>query len=86
MFLPVGRVILVDNLAIHNDFVSEASLIMIIIMHIYHVFIVSLSTHTIPVNLNAIFYTYVGDSPINAVYMKYYMKHTHAHKKVNTMS
>ena len=51
MFPPVGGVILVDSLAIHNDFVSEMSLIMIIKMNIYHEFIVSLSTHIILLNL-----------------------------------
>ena len=51
MFPPVGGVILVDSLAIHNDFVSETSLIMIIKMNVYHEFIVSLSTHIILLNL-----------------------------------
>ena len=49
-------------------------LLIIIIMYIYHALINALTTHMIHVNLNTMFYTYVEQSPTNAMYIKYYMK------------
>ena len=46
------------------------SIIILIITHIYHSFIDSLSAHTIQINLNIIFYMHVELSPTNAVYIK----------------
>ena len=46
-------------------------IIIIIIMYIYHVLINALSAHTIHINLNAIFYTHVEDSPTKTIYINY---------------
>ena len=48
-------------------------------MHIYHALINTLSTHIIHVNQNAIFCTYVEDSPTKTIYTRHYME-THTHK------
>ena len=55
-------------------------LILIIIMYIYHALISVLSTHTIHINLNTIFYTDIEHSPAKTIYIRYYMEtHTHTH-------
>ena len=49
-------------------------------MHICHVLINALSAHTIHINLNMIFYTYVEHSPTQTVYIKHYTeKQTHTY-------
>ena len=55
--------------------------IIIIIMYIYHALIDALGAHTIHINLNTVFYTHAEHSPTNAIYIKYYLKHTHTHTK-----
>ena len=70
------------------------SIIMIIIMYIYHVLINTLSTHMIHINLNMIFYTHVEHSPTKTIYIKYYTKtkqkmhykHTHTHTHTHTVT
>ena len=47
-------------------------------MYIYHALINALSAHIIHINLNAIFYTPVEDSPTETIYIRHYM-HTHTH-------
>ena len=55
-------------------------IMIIIIMHVYHVLINALSDHMIHINLNTIFYTHVDDSPTKTVYIRYYMDiHTCMH-------
>ena len=56
-------------------------------MHIYHVLINTLSAHMIHINLNAIFYTYVEDSPTKTIYIGHYVEtrtHTHTHIHIHT--
>ena len=59
-------------------------------MYIYHTLINALNAHMIHINLNMIFYTHVGHSPIKTIYIKYYKKnkkiqaHTHAHTLTHT--
>ena len=48
-------------------------------MYIYHALINALSVHTIHINLNMIFYTYVEHSPTKTIYIKYYTE-----KQTNT--
>ena len=38
-------------------------------MYIYHVLINALSTHTIHINLNTIFYTHIEHSPTKTIYI-----------------
>ena len=55
------------------------TLIIMIIMYIYHSLINALSAHMIHVNLNMVFYTHVEHSPTKTIYIKYYVeKQTHA--------
>ena len=55
------------------------TLIIMIIMYIYHSLINALSAHMIHVNLNMVFYTHVEHSPTKTIYIKYYAeKQTHA--------
>ena len=59
---------------------SACVFVSIIIMYIYHVFIDTLSTHMIHINLNKIFYTHVEHSPTKTIDIRYYMeRHTHTH-------
>ena len=58
-------------------------------MYISHALINALSTHTIHINLNTIFYTHVEHSPTKTIYIRYYMEththtHTHAHAHAHT--
>ena len=46
-------------------------MIMIMIMYIYHALINGLSFHIIHINLNAMLYTHVEDSPIITIYIRY---------------
>ena len=48
------------------------SIIIIIIMYIYHALINALSAHTIHINLNVIFYTHVEHNLTKTIYIKYY--------------
>jgi len=57
--------------------------IIIIIMYIYHVFINTLSTRIIHINLNTIFYTHVEDSPTKTIYIRNHT-HTHTHTQTHT--
>jgi len=55
---------------------------MIIIMYIYHALVNAMSAHMIHINFNGIFYTHIGHSPTETVYIRYYREthiHTHAH-------
>ena len=45
----------------------------IIIMYIYHALINALSAHIIHINLNAMFYTHVEDSPTETIYIRHSM-------------
>ena len=42
--------------------------------YIYHALIDALNYHTMRINLNAIYYTHVEQSPTNAIYITYYLK------------
>ena len=53
---------------------TPSSVIIIIIMYIYHALINALSAHMIYINLNMIFYTHVKHSPTKTIYIKYYLK------------
>ena len=56
----------------------------IILMYIYQALINALSAHTIPTDLNMIFYTHVEHSPTETIYIKYYIEkqtHTHTHTR-----
>ena len=58
------------------------TLIIMIIMYIYHALINDLSVHTIyNINLNTIFYKHVEHSPTKTIYVRYYME-THARSKM----
>ena len=48
-------------------------------MYSYHALINGLSTYTIHINLNTIFYTHVEHSPTKTIYIKYYTE-----KQTNT--
>ena len=50
------------------------SLVVIIIMYIYHALINTLSAHMIHINLNMIVYTHVEHSPTKTICIKYYKK------------
>ena len=52
----------------------QFSVIIIIIMYIYHALINALSAHMIHINLNMIFYTHLKHSPTKTIYIKYYLK------------
>ena len=59
------------------------TVIIIVIMYIYHVLINVLSAHMIHINLNMIFYTHVEHSPTRTIYIRYYMEtHTRAHTMI----
>ena len=56
-------------------------------MYIYHALINALSTHTIHINLNTIFYTHIEDSTTKTIYIRHYMEThacTHMHKRTHT--
>ena len=57
---------------------QEGSIIIVIIMYIYHAFINTLSAGIILINLNMIFCTYVEHTPAETIYIKHYME-THTH-------
>ena len=50
------------------------SVIIIIIMYIYHALMNALSAHMIHIKLNIIFYAHVEHSPTKTIYIKYYLK------------
>ena len=50
---------------------ESVSIIIIIIMYIYHALINALSTHMMHINLNVIFCTHVKHSPTKTIYIKY---------------
>ena len=50
---------------------SHVTIIIIIIMYIYHALINVLSAHMIHISLNMIFYTHVEHSPTKTIYIKY---------------
>ena len=69
--------------------------LIIIIMYIYYALINVLSTHTISINLNTLFYTHVENSPTKIIYIRHYMEkhmhvcthtcmHTHIHTYTHT--
>ena len=58
----------------------------IIKMHIYYVFINTLSAHMVQINLDTLFYMHVEHSPTKTIYVKYYIygnAHTHTHINCN---
>ena len=50
--------------------VYNITVIIIIIMYIYHALINALSAHIIHINLSMIFYTHVEQSPAKTIYIK----------------
>ena len=51
------------------DVPDNPYILIIIIMYIYHAFIIALSAHMIHINLNMIFCTHVEHSPTKTIYI-----------------
>ena len=64
---------------------TKHTLIIVIIMCIYHALINAMRAHIIHMNLNTIFYTHVEHSSTEMIYTKYYIEtHTHPHTHTHT--
>ena len=55
------------------------TMLIIIIMYIYHALINALSAQMIHINLNMMFYTHVEHSPTKTIYIKYTAEHSGGH-------
>ena len=74
------------NLGTCYCLVIDQLILIIIIVYIYRALINTLSTHIIHINLDMIFYTHVGHSPIKNNLHKELYRNTHTHTHTHTQT